>query len=214
MTGWLIFLGVIVLIAVFPVGISAQYDADGPAAGVMAGPIRIQLYPRPKKEKKENKTKKQKKNAEKAEESLPDGPPPGAPSKKPEKPKKKGGSLTDFLPLLDVALDLLADLKDKLRVDLLRLHLVMAADDPADLAMNYGRAQAAGAALLAKLNEWLIIKKQDVQIQCDFTSDETTITVRADLTITLGRLLSLAAVYGIRGLKTFWKIKKQREGGA
>lgn len=213
MTGWLIGLAVIALIAAVPVGATVQYDADGPAVRLIIGPVTILLYPRPQKGKKK-KSEKQDKNQKKAEDPVPVGPPEGAPAKKLKKPKEKGGSITDFLPLLDVALDLLAGLKDRLRVNLLRLHLVMAADDPADLAINYGRAQAAGAALLAKLNEWLIIKKQDVQIQCDFTSDETTIAARADLTITVGRIISLAAIYGIRGLKTFLKVKKQREGGA
>lgn len=155
MTGWLIFLAVILLIGALPVGASLKYDSDGPAVRLAIGPVKLLLFPRTQKEKKEKKEKPQKrlKNSKKTEEVVPDGPPEGAPSKKLEKPKQTGGSITDFLPLLDVALDLLAGLKDRLRVDLLRLQLVMAADDPADLAVNYGRAQAAGAALLAKLNE-------------------------------------------------------------
>ena len=224
MTGWLIFLGIIVANGILPVGASVRYDESGPLVRLLLGPVKILLYPRPKKEKKpvqkEEKRKKEKEPEPKpeAEESpIPDGPPEGAPYKKLEKPKK-GGSLLDFLPLVDVAMDMLSSLVGRLRVNYLQLHLILAGDDPADLAINYGRAQAAGATLLAQLNRFLVIKKQDVQIQCDFTSDNTTVLAQVDLTITVGRVIGWAVGYGCKALMTFLKIKKQQdkqhEGGA
>lgn len=212
MTGWLIALGILVLIAVFPVGGSIVYDEGGLLAKLILGPVKILLFPRPKKETKPKKEA-EKKGKSKKKKAV-DGPPEGAPAKDLKKNQKKGGSLTDFLPLVDVALDMMASLVGKLRVNYLQLHLTMAGDDPADLAIHYGRAQAAGATLMAQLNEHLVIKKQDVRIQCDFTSEEMTILARVDLTITIGRAVSWAVVYGIRALKTFLRIKKQREGGA
>ena len=119
-----------------------------------------------------------------------------------------------FFLFLDVVLDMLSGLRHRLRVNFLQLRLTMAGDDPSDLAVNYGRAQAAGAVLMAQLNRLLVIKRQDVQIQCDFASDEIKILARLDLTLTVGRAVSLLAVYGVRALTTFMKIKKQREGGA
>lgn len=213
MNGWLIFLGILALIAILPVGASVRYDESGPEAKLIVGPLRILLFPRSKKElgKKKEKPSKEKREPK---QKVPDGPPEGAPTKDLGKSReKKGGSITDFLPLLDVAMDMMGSLRRKLRVNYLQLRLTMAADDPADLAVNYGRAQAAGAALLAQLNRLFVIKKQDVQIQCDFASDETRILARLDLTITVGRTISLAVVYGIRALTTFLKIKKQREEG-
>ena len=118
------------------------------------------------------------------------------------------------MPLVQVALDLLNDLRRKIRINHLRLILTMAGDDPCDLAVNYGRANAAMAALLSQLERWLVIKKREVRVNCDFTADETVILARLDLTITLGRILSLAVCYGIRALITFLKIKKQQKGGA
>ena len=221
MKGLLIFLGIITLIGILPVGASVLYDEAGLAVKLLLGPLKILLLPRPKKEKKEKKQKDPKPKTQKvpqprsdtpspAAEPIPDGPPEGAPAKKLEKPKK-GGSLTDFLPLADVALDMLASLIGRLRVNFLRLHLILGSGDPADLAINYGRAQAAGATLLAKLNRFLVIKKQDVQIQCDFTSENTTVLARVDLTITVGRALGWAVGYGLKALITYLKIKKQRE---
>jgi len=217
MTGWLIFLGIIALIAVIPLGASVCYDAEGFRASVIAGPFKLLLFPRPKKEKKGDKSKAEETPKDRPkevpqEEALPEGKPEGAPSKDLGKPAD-GGSLLDFLPLLDVALDMLHSLVDRLRVNYLQLRLTLAGDDPCDLAVNYGRAQAAGAALMAKLNEWLVIKKQDVGIACDFTADETKIIARLDLTITIGRTVGWAVRYGIRALITFLKIKKQREKG-
>lgn len=219
MTGWLIFLGIIAAIAVLPVGASVRYDESGPLVRVLLGPVKILLYPRPEKEikpaQKEKKTQKEKPGDQK-EDEIPDGPPEGAPSKKLEKPKK-GGSLLDFMPLVDVVMDMLSALVGRLRVNYLQVHLILAGDDPADLAINYGRAQAAGATLLAQLNRFLVIKKQDVQIQCDFTSDNTTVLAQVELTITVGRVISWAVSYGVKALMTFLKIKKQQdkqEGGA
>ena len=205
--GWWIFLAVIVLLAILPLGASVLYDADGPRVRIVAGPVKIQVFPmkkKPKKDKpkKEKPKKEQKKPAQAGEEQKPFPKP------------RTGGSWTDFLPLVQVVLDLLNDLRRKLRVNHLLLHLTLAGDDPCDLAVNYGRMNASLAALIAQLERVLVIRKRDVHVDCDFTANETVILARLDLTITLGRILSIAVRYGVRGLMTFLKIKKQREGGA
>ena len=209
--GWLIALAVIVLLAILPLGASVLYDEDGPRVRILAGPLKIQVFPLKKKKKdkpRKEKSQKQKKPKKAAAETAPAEKPNPAP-----KPKS-GGSWTDFLPLVRIALDLLNDLRRKLRVDHLKLHLTMAADDPCDLAVNYGRMNASLAGLIAQLERFLVIKKRDVHIDCDFTASQTLILARLDLTITLGRILSIAVIYGLRALTTFLKIKKQREGGA
>ena len=205
--GWLIFLAILVLLAILPLGASVLYDADGPRVRIVAGPVKIQVFPmkkKPKKDKtkKEKPQKEQKKPAQAGEEQKPFPKP------------KTGGSWTDFLPLVQVVLDLLNDLRRKLRVNHLLLHLTLAGDDPCDLAVNYGRMNASLAALIAQLERVLVIQKRDVHVDCDFTANETVILARLDLTITLGRILSIAVRHGVRGLMTFLKIKKQREGGA
>lgn len=206
--GWLIFLAILTLLAILPLGASVLYDEDGPRVRVLAGPVKIQVFPMKKKPKKDKpKKEKPKKEPKKPAQAAGE-------EKKPFPKPKTGGSWTDFLPLVQVALDLLNDLRRKLRVNELKLHLTMAGDDPCDLAINYGRMNASLAALIAQLERVLVIKKRDVHIDCDFTASETVILARLDLTITLGRILSIAVRYGVRGLTTFLKIKKQREGGA
>ena len=58
-----------------------------------------------------------------------------------------------------------------------------------------------------------MIQKRDLEVECDFTANETLVIARLDLTITLGRLLALGIVYGFRALIEFLKIKKKRKGG-
>ena len=220
--GWLITLGILLLLGILPLGASVKYDADGPLVRVIAGPIRITVFPRDKKPKKEKKKP----------ETAPENPEPTknkpketakpAPKKdKPAKPapaeepkKKSGGPITDFLPLLKVALDLLNDFRRKLRVNRLEVKLVMAGGDPCDLAMNYGKAWTAIGNLLPRLEKVLVIQKRDIDVECDFTASQTTIYARLDLTITLGRILAIVVVYGFRAVVEFIKIKNKRKGGA
>ena len=202
--GWCITLAILFLLAILPLGASVLYDEDGPRVRIVAGPLKIQVFPMKKKPRKDKPKRDKKKKPGKAAKA----------EKKPAPKPSSGGSWTDFLPLVRLALELLSDLRRKLRVNELKLHLTMAGDDPCDLAVSYGRMNASLAALIAQLERFLVIKKRDVRIDCDFAASETVILARLDLTITLGRILSIAAVYGVRGLKTFLNIKKQREGGA
>ena len=203
MMGWIIALLILFLLAILPLGASVLYDEDGPRVRIVAGPVKIQVFPMKKTKKEKPKKEAKKKPAPKDK---------GA--KKPAPKPKSGGSRTDYQPQVRIALDLHNDLRRKLRVNELKLHLTMAGDDPCDLAVNYGRMNASLAALLTQLERFLVIQKRDVHIDCDFAASETVILARLDLTITLGRILSIAAVYGVRGLKTFLNIKKHREGGA
>lgn len=205
--GWIIALLILVLLTILPLGADVRYNAGGLSLNVIAGPLRIGILPskkdKPKKEKKE-KTKTTKPKDAKVKKTQ----------KPAEKSKEKGGPITDFLPLVKVALDLLNSFRKKLRIRRLELKLIMAADDPCDLAVNYGRANAAMANLLPQLERCFVIKKRDVEIECDFEASETVIIARADVIITLGWLLAILVFYGVRGLKKFIQIKNKRKGGA
>lgn len=201
--GWLITLGVFVLLAILPLGVRIRYDSSGFFAGVIAGPIRLTLFPHRKKKKKPK--------------QKPDAPKAVAEKKKPavsrERPKQ-GGSLTDFLPLVRVVLDFLGDFRRKLRLNRLEIKLILAGDDPCDLAVNYGRAWSALGNLMPQLERLFVIQKRDLQVECDFTADHTTIFACLELTITLGRLISLGVLYGVKAVRELFIIQKKRKGGA
>ncbi len=214
--GLWITLGIFTLLAILPLGVRVLYDAEGPLVKIVLGPIKLTVFPRPRKEpKKEKKQKpeaKQEAKQQPEEENLPK-PPQAPPAPKPVK-EKKGGSLTDFLPFVKLAFDFLGDFRRKLRLDDLYLRLILASDDPCDLAVNYGKTWTAVGNLLPALERWFVIKKRDVEVECDFTASETKVIARLEITITLGRLLSLVAVYAFRGLKEFFVFRNKRKGGA
>ena len=134
--------------------------------------------------------------------------------KKVKAKSKKGGSLKEFLPLVDYVLDFLSAFKRKLSITRLEMKLVMAGEDPADLAVNYGKAWAALGNLMPLLERAFVIKKRDLEVECDFLAEKTLIAARADISITLGRILSLLLVQGIPVLRELLKIMNKRKGGA
>ena len=195
---WLIVLAVLILICLLPVGVRAMYNSDGFRLWLLVGPVKIFLLPQKKKgEKPKEKPAKAPKTSQKAA---------------PKEEKKEGGSLRDFLPLLDVAKGLLSSFFRKIRIRRLEVKLTLAGDDPCDLAVNYGKTWAATGSIIPILEELFVIKKRDVQINCDFTAQETKIYAAADITILIGRLLGLVGKYGYLGLREFLKIRNKRKG--
>ena len=201
--GWLIALGILVLIAILPIGASILYDDAGPRAFVIAGPLRFCVFPLKKREKKE-KVKKQKKQKTSQKTS----------SNIQKKKSSKGGSVQDFLPLLDHVLDFLTAFRGKLRVPQLEIKLILAGGDPSDLAMNYGRGWALLGNLMPLLDGAFIIRKRELEVECDFLAEKTTIIARLDISITIGRIISLIIIQGVPVLREFLKIMNKRKGGA
>ena len=212
--GWLIALGVVLLLAVLPVGVRIRYNSEGILVKVIAGPVKITVFPLPGKKEKKKETDKKEKTAAAEEADLPKPPQPPK-AKKEKKPNgEKGGSLLDFLPLVKVAVDFLDDFRRKLRLNDLYLRLILAGNDPCDLAVNYGRAWAAVGNLLPQLEKWFVIKKRDIEVECDFETSQTLIIAHLDLTITIGRLLAAVLKFAVRALMEYLKIRKKRKGGA
>ena len=195
MIGWLIVVAVLLLIWFLPLGVSAVYNQNGSVAKLLIGPLSFWLYPKKKKKTEQNTKESAKKKSNKKESS------------------KKGGSYKDFIPIVHLLVDFLEAFRKKLWVKRLEIKLVMAGSDPCDLAVNYGKAWAAVGNLFPLLERVFVIKKRNVEVECDFTADKTLIYARLDLTITVGRILSLGAVHGIRMLREFINLTKLRKGG-
>ena len=202
--GWLIALGVLVGLAILPIGIRVFYHEDGAIIHVIAGFLRFKIFPGKKKEKKKEAPKEKEKPKKTKTGSK----------EKASPEEKKGGSITDFLPLVNTALEFLNQFRKKLRINRLEMKLIMAGDDPCDLAVNYGRAWTAVGNLFPLLDQVFVIKKRNIEVECDFTADKTLTKVRVDLTITLGRILSLLVVYGLKLLFQYLNITKSQKGGA
>ena len=140
---WWILLAILVLILILPLGVRVNYDEDGAAVSVLAGPFPIQIFPVKKKEKpKKQKDEPKQPSSEEAAAPEPKESQQNAAviddddeEEEPEPPtEKKGGSLLDFLPLVELALKFVGEFFGKtLHIDVLYLKLTMAGGDPADL---------------------------------------------------------------------------------
>ena len=201
---------IVLILAVLPLGVRVRYNSAGLILRVIAGPLKITVFPRKKKPKKQKVKQKKPKEEQHAEPSASEDKPPQPPEAQPEQ-KEKGGSIARFLPFIKLGLKFLGDFRRKLRLDNLYVRLILAGDDPCDLAVNYGRIWAAVGNLMPQLERLFVIKKRDIQVECDFTASETCVVAHLDITITMGRLLALALVYGVRVLIEFLSMK--RKGG-
>lgn len=243
---WWILLGILVLLLILPLGASIFYDAAGVRVLVVAGPIRFTVFPMKKKPPKEEKPKEEPgpepvPEDHKPEEPISDEPEDPSPAeepkdlpvgevkktqtplpespKPPESPKEKepdGGSLMDFLPLVELVLKFVGEFFHKtIHIDVLYVKMTMAGSDPADLAINYGNTWAALGNLWPYIDRMFTIKKRDIRIQCDFESSESLVNARVDITITLARLLGLVFGYAFRILVKFllilWDRKKKAD---
>ena len=197
--GWWIAFAILFLLAILPLGIRIRYDSEGFLLRVLIGPVRITVFPLPAWMKKRP-GKPSKKKSEKKENTQK----PSAPA------EKQGGSLSRFLPFVKLGLKFINDFRRKIRMDHLVLKLVLAGNDPCDLAVNYGRTWAAVGNVLTGLERVFVIKNREIDVQCDFTASETIILFSMDITITLGRVLGLLCVYAYRFLKEFIKMKKNK----
>ena len=189
--GLMIALAVLVGILSFPLGFRAIYRQDNPGVWLLLGPFRLRVYPRKNKRKKSDKN-----------------------SGKQEQPDLfKGGRYSDFLPIVRTIYAFLGEFRRKIRVRHLALKLVLAGDDPADLAVNYGRACAALGSITPLLERLFVIKKRKLEVECDFNAEETLVYARIDATLTLMRAVHLLSKHGIKIIKDLLELKKLRKGG-
>lgn len=190
--GWLIALLVLLALLFLPLGFCAIYRQSNAGVWLLVGPFKFRVFPGNKKEKS---TKQEK-------------------AGKTDSSQSKGGNLQDFQPVVGTILQFLEEFRKTIRVKNLELKLVLAGGDPSDLAVNYGRAWAAVGSLIPQLERFLVIKKRNIQVECDFQAEEMLIFARLDATITLVRALQLLSVHGMKIIKQLINLKKLRKGGA
>lgn len=194
--GWLITLTALCGLAFLPLGFRAVYRESKPGVWLLIGPLKFLVYPgKPK----------QKKTKEKISKTSPDNS--GTAS-------NKGGTIDGFRPVIRTIFEFLEHFRRKIRINDLQLKVILAGDDPSTLAVNYGKAWAALGNLMPQLERFFVIKKRNLEVECDFTSEKTLIYASADVTITVARAVHLLSRYGIRVLKHLLNLKKLRKGGA
>lgn len=193
---WLIVLVVLCGLTFLPLGFRAVYKESGSGVWLLIGPLKFRVYPGKSKAEKPKTAQIQKNSQNTRRETA------------------VGGSYRDFQPIVRAILEFLGQFRRKIRVNHLELKLTLAGDDPSDLAVNYGRAWAALGNLMPQLERLFVIKKRNLAVACDFTSNKTLIFARLDATITLGRTIHLLSLHGVKVVKEFLELKKLRKGGA
>ena len=180
-------LAVLLTLAFFlPVGIRVCYLQDELKVWYVLGPIRLLRSPQ------NAEAQDRKKNTKVNLRSV---------LNDPIKSNRKYDSvLGDFWAELKTALELFWHLRPKLRIKRLSLKLHLGGEDPTVLAIQYGGAWGAIGSLLPLLEEAFVLKKRELDVDCNFSEDKTTLDVKLDIRIGLGRLLLCLIRYSMHTL--------------
>lgn len=201
MTFWLVLVSVLLvlwLLGRIRVGAAAAYSEAGFFLDVKLGPKQIRILPAqtPKKEKQP----KQPKEADK--QPAADG------AAKSKRALKDTVSVAlRFLPLVGEAA---GRLKRKIRIDYVTLHIIWGAEDPADAAKGYGAGNAAMGILWPAVEHNFKVKERDLSVNVDFERTKPEFTGDARITITIGQCISLALILGIKALKIYLGIRREK----
>lgn len=187
-----IVLAVLFLLSRVRLGGQVKYGQDGLLVKLRLGLLKFTVFPGKKKEPK-------KKKKEKESDA-------GAELEK----KDEGGTLTLVKALLPVAAQAAGELRRKIRVDHITLHLTWRSDDPMKYAMGYGYANGAVGMIWPLLDNNFNIKKRDIQIDALYEPGEPTIRIDGALSLTVGQGLSLALRLGIRFLRVYYQHKGKK----
>lgn len=183
MTALLIVLGLIALLLLIlwtPVGIHAVYD-QGVRLRIQAGILYLSVYPPKKAGKKEEVPGPPKKQVAPAEDKQTPG------AKLPNR-QQIAYTLETLVPALFRSMGRLGR---RIQIPVLRLRAVFAGEDPAEVALLYGKAQAATASLLPLLEKMIRLKVTEIQFSTDYQAQHTTFFGEIRIKVRLGSLVAL-----------------------
>lgn len=193
----MVILGVIALILaillLMPIRVRIAYQDGSTTVKLSAGPIRRSLYPpaeEPEKEPTEEPLKKAEKKAK----------------KKADEPKKKRRiNREQILYLLEKGPKILGRaikrLGRRIRICPLKLYLLVAAEDPADTAILYGRISGGLSACLPELHRHIHIDDQDIQLFPDFSQDQMDVIADVGISLRIWDVLVIGVCAGCSLIK-------------
>lgn len=186
----------LVLVGLIRVGVQVEYAQNRLEVRLLAGPVKITLFPR------------------KAKRPKPDKKPKRAKTKQ-AKPKKAPPTAGEILALvkqlLPVAIDAAGRLRRKIRIDAFYLDLTVASADPAKAAVNYGRLNGAIGMLWPLVEQNFKVKEWRIRTWVDFTTEYPSVYLRAAVTLTIGQILSLGIRVASRVLPILIKPKDGKQ---
>lgn len=192
----LLILGIVVLalalVSLIRVGVRAEYVQNRLEVRLLAGPVKITLYPR--KAKKPRKAKQQKAQAApEAEKKLP--------------------PLEELIPLakqlLPMAVEAAGRLRNKVRIDLFDLDVTVASTDPVRTAVNYGKLNMAIGMFWPLVEQNFKVKEWHIRTQMDFVAEHATAELHGTATLTIGQII----VLGVWAASKILPILSQQKNG-
>ena len=176
----------LIVILSVSVGINGRYSEGEIVLIARVGPFKTGLLPknskkRHKKEKKTGSGKKAKKPAD----------------------KKLISAVLKLVPKT------MKRLKQRLNIDLLRIHWTAAARDPFDAAVQYGRVFEAEALIAPLVGRYLNVKKWDLKTDISFERSEPVISVELATTLRIWAILYIAVVFGADFIRIKNRLRKE-----
>lgn len=212
---WLWILGIllalIVLVLLIRVGVYISFGEEL-RIRAKAGPVTIQILPKPeKKPKKKKKPKKEKKKPEQKEE------------KPAEKPKKKDLGLTfedirSAVPALFESLKKgLRKTRRRLKIDPMRVSVSFGGDDPSKVAQIYGWADTAMWTFMPHIEDLTRMPDPRIHLDADYERGKTEAEGEVGISLQIRDIFAIGFAFGIplvKWLLAFLKRKKARDAAA
>lgn len=195
MTAWIILLLlvlVIFLISRLHLGAIAEYNQSGLCVKLRIGWLKITVYPANKKKSG------RRQSAQKKEKKL---------ISEPTLQVEHGGSLElvkEFLPLICEAA---GQLRKKIQIDQVILHLTWAAQDPASAALGFGAGNAILGMIWPLLDHNFYIKDRDIGVAVHFEQTKPNLYLLISASLTIGQTVAFGIYYAIRSLQIYRRYK-------
>ena len=195
-----ILLVLILLLLLLRVGVHVRFG-DELYVTAMAGPVRLQLVPKPEKKGAE-KPKKEKPPKEKKEKPA---------SEKRKKPVLTPGDIRSALPAVWESLKRgLRKTRQRLRIDPLRLSVCFGGDDPAQTAETYGWANAAMWTVMPELEKLTNMPDPRIHLETDFNAPDTRVSGEVGLSFRIGDLLAIGFAFAGPALRWFMAFRREK----
>ena len=189
-----IILVLLILLLILPVGADVSYDGEL-RVRLKIGPLKFTLIPSKPKKERPPKAKKQKKPSLRKIE-------------KQRAKKKLKLTVQDILDLVRIGLQALGRFRRSLSIDLFRLHILVAADDPYDAVMRYGALNAGLGALSPAAHEALKFRREDVRTDVEVQGAEGSLELQIIATLQIWEILRIALCGGFSFLSWYLNLKK------
>ena len=189
MTIWIV-LGcvalVLVLVALAPVCAKADYTPKGLVLTLSLGFLSISVYPRPEKKRKK-KGKKQPKKAQPPKEE-----------KNAPKPARTLGNWKQFRQYLPLICQAAGELRRKMVVRHLNIHLVWAGENPAAAAIGYGAIHGVIGGIWNLVDGSFREKDHKFVVDLDYDKKEPQIAAKAVVSLRVGQAVSFGIRYSMK----------------